>query len=486
MVILSQRLQRLCGADIDFVVVGWVCRALLGPAARVIPRRNEVFPFWRQVQEPLGYHSHTMKGDPRSHGLWEQSAPIAPVTARLEESICVDVAVIGAGFTGLSAALHLRELSVDVAVLEAEAVGFGGSGRNVGLVNAGLWLRPSDVIERLGVQFGTRLIRQLAEAPALVFDLIARFGIECEAVRNGTLHCAVGEAGHREIAERTRQWQALGAPVELLEASATASKIGSASYRASLLDRRAGTIQPLALARGLASAALRKGARIFSGSAVRHVSDERGKWRLRTGSGTVCADWILVATNAYSSAVWKALREEMVALPYFNVATRPLSMRERSGILPERQGIWDTRRILSSLRSDAAGRLIFGSVGALRGSGTEVHRDWARRALGRLFPALRGIEFEHEWYGRIGLTADAIPRLHQLARNTFSISGYNGRGIAPGISFGRDLARLAAGKVAVEDLALPVSDLRGAPAQRLRESAYELGSQIAHFVAARS
>lgn len=80
----------------------------------------------------------TMKGDPRSHGLWEQSAPIAPTTSRLEESISADVAVIGAGFTGLSAALHLREMNADAAVLEAEAIGFGGSGRNVGLVNAGL------------------------------------------------------------------------------------------------------------------------------------------------------------------------------------------------------------------------------------------------------------------------------------------------------------------------------------------------------------
>lgn len=426
-----------------------------------------------------------MKGDPCSHGLWEQSAPIGPATSCLEEPISVDVAVIGAGFTGLSAALHLREMKVDVAVLEAEDIGFGGSGRNVGLVNAGLWIRPAEVAQRTGPDVGSRLIEQLGESPRLVFDLIARHGIECEAVRKGTLHCAVGDDGYREIAERARQWQALGARVELLDAPTTERMTGSRAFRGSLLDTRAGTIQPLAYVRGLASAVSRMGGRIYTESPVRRVSDERGKWRLATDIGSVCADWIIVATNAYSSTVWSALRDELLALPYFNMATRPLDARQLSLILPERQGIWDTRRILSSLRRDAAGRLIFGSVGALRGTGVSVHRNWARRALARLFPALKGVEFEHEWYGRIGMTTDAIPRFHLLARNTVSISGYNGRGIAPGTSFGRDLARLATGKLAIGDLALPLTTPREIPLRAARESLYESGSRVAHFLGAR-
>jgi glycine/D-amino acid oxidase-like deaminating enzyme len=426
-----------------------------------------------------------MRGHAHTHGLWERSAPEGPTTVCLEESTSADVVVIGAGYTGLSAALHLRELKVDVVVLEAEEIGFGGSGRNVGLVNAGLWIRPAAVFERLGQELGTRLIRQLGEAPRLVFDLISRHGIECEAVRNGTLHCAVGEGGYREIAERTSQWQSLGAPVELLDHTATEKKVGSRIYRGSLLDRRAGTIQPLAYARGLASAALKEGARIFTGSPVTQVADERGKWRVHAGRGSVRADWVIVATNAYSRTIWRTLRDELVALPYFNMATRPLSVNERAVILPERQGLWDTRRVLSSLRSDAAGRLIFGSVGALRGSGMEVHRNWGRRALHKLFPMLRDVEFEQEWYGQIGMTADAIPRFHRLARNTISISGYNGRGIAPGTSFGRDLANLATGKLRAADLALPPSTPKEASLRVARESFYELGSQVAHFFGAR-
>lgn len=426
-----------------------------------------------------------MKGHPSSHGLWEQSASPAPQTSPLVGSVSARVAVIGAGYTGLSAALHLRELGIEVLVLEAEEIGFGASGRNVGLVNAGLWLSPREVMDRLGEPHGMRLVRQLGEAPALVFELIERYGIECECVRNGTLHCAVGESGFRAIAERARQWHALGAPVELLSRAATARQVGCSAYGGSLLDRRAGVIQPLSYARGLARAALGRGARIFTGSPVTQVRDGRGEWLLGTDQGSVRAEWVIIASNAYSSAACKWLRNEFVALPYFNIATRPLSAGERAGILRDDQGIWDTERVLSSLRADSAGRLIFGSVGALRGSGGTIHRGWARRALAKLFPSLRSVELEHEWYGRIGMTADAMPRFHQIAPRMMSIGGYNGRGIAPGTSFGSDLARIVAGAISPDDLALPAVPARPIPLRALRALIYERGSQLVHLFGAR-
>ncbi|HUA26665.1 MAG TPA: FAD-dependent oxidoreductase [Steroidobacteraceae bacterium] len=139
----------------------------------------------------------------------------------------------------------------------------------------------------------------------------------------------------------------------------------------------------------------------------------------------------------------------------------------------------------SSLRTDAAGRLIFGSVGALRGAGKGIHRNWSKRALARLFPKLKDVELVHEWYGQIGMTANAIPRFHELARNTVSISGYNGRGIAPGTSFGRDLARLAAGKIARTDIPLPVTTPQQVRLRAVREAFYEYGSEILHSFGAR-
>lgn len=426
-----------------------------------------------------------MNDDQRSHGLWERSAPPAPLTGPLRGEAAVDVAIIGAGFTGCSAALHLAEGGARVAVLEAREVGFGGSGRNVGLVNAGLWMMPDDVPAELGPVYGHRLLDMLGEAPRLVFELVERHGIDCEAERQGTLHCAVGSKGFEEIQERARQWQVRGAPVRLLDADETARKVGTTAYRGALLDERAGTIQPLAYVRGLAAAVIGAGAAIFTQSPVSAVEDEGVSWRLTTPEGSMRAGSVVVATDAYAADVWPVIREEQVHLPYFNMATAPLGDNVKRSILPERQGVWDTREVLSSFRFDRADRLVFGSVGALRGTGLPVHRGWGRRALARLFPQLDGVEFESEWYGKIGMTENSLPRFHRLGRNVVSFSGYNGRGIAPGTVFGRCLARLLLGVIADDDLPLPVTDPLAAPRRQLREAYYEVGSQVAHMAGAR-
>jgi glycine/D-amino acid oxidase-like deaminating enzyme len=201
----------------------------------------------------------------------------------------------------------------------------------------------------------------------------------------------------------------------------------------------------------------------------------------------VDAKWVIVATNTYTGAdgPWRQLNGELVRLPYFNLATAPLPAALLQKILPERQGAWDTRSVLSSLRLDCAGRLIFGSVGALRGHGREIHRRWGRRALAKLYPQLERVEFEHEWYGWIGMTSNALPRFHRLARDTLSFSGYNGRGIATGTTFGRELARLILGTTTEEALPLPITAIASTTFRRTREAFYEGGAQIVHAAGAR-
>jgi len=230
-----------------------------------------------------------MKNDARSHGLWELTAPPPPPTRALAGEVKVDVAVIGAGFTGLSAALHLAEGGAKVAVLEAVEIGYGGSGRNVGLVNAGMWVMPDELPAVLGDVYGARLLDILGDAPRVVFDIVERHGIACEAVRRGTLHCAVGAAGLAELKERARQWQARGAAVRLLDADETSQKIGTTAYAGSLLDERAGTIQPLAYVRGLAHAAVAAGVTIHTSSPVIAANDDGAAWRAQTPQGAVQA-----------------------------------------------------------------------------------------------------------------------------------------------------------------------------------------------------
>jgi glycine/D-amino acid oxidase-like deaminating enzyme len=418
-------------------------------------------------------------------GLWEDTAPASPAAPVLRETISADVVVVGAGYTGLSAALHLALMGASVAVLESVDVGFGGSGRNVGLVNAGMWISPDEVAAILGPKFGERLLRVLGDAPALVFELIDRYGIQCEPERQGTLHCAVGPGGLKDLERRAAQWQARGAPVHLLSAVQTADKLGTPVYAGSLWDRRAGTIQPLGYARGLAQAALGAGARLYIGSAVRSAARDGGVWAVRTDLGAAQSKWIIVATDAYTTGPWPEVDGEQVHLPYFNLSTAPLDARSLATILPERQGAWDTQRVLCSFRLDRAGRLIFGSVGALEGAGKTVHAAWATRALHKVFPQLRGAAWEHAWYGRIGMTADRLPRFHKLAPNVVSFSGYNGRGIAPGTIFGRLLAEYIQGTLAEENLPLPLTEVRAPALRALKRTIYSLGSQIVHLAQAR-
>lgn len=421
-----------------------------------------------------------MYNDLRSHGLWEKTAPQPPATHALDDDISVDVVVVGGGFTGLSAALHLAERGTRVAVLEAKQIGFGGSGRNVGLINGGMWVMPKEIPGVLGPVYGERLLDLLGGAPLLVRELVEKHGIECEIEKNGTLHCAVGEEGLKEIRERCEQWAARGAPVRVLDAAETASLIGSNAYSGALLDTRAGTIQPLAYVRGLAHAALKAGAQLHTESPVISTEREGNRWIVKTPAGSVSAEWIVVATEAYSTGPWEIVRKEQVYLPYFNVATKPLSDNVLKSILPRRQGCWDTKEILSSFRMDKAGRLVFGSVGALRNTGLTVHRAWAKRSLKRLFPQIGDVEFECEWYGQIGMTDNALPRFHKFAENVVGFSGYNGRGIAPGTTFGKIIASHVSGDISETDMPLPLTVPQAQHSRLFKETYYEFGAQIAH------
>jgi glycine/D-amino acid oxidase-like deaminating enzyme len=426
-----------------------------------------------------------MLNDRRSHGLWERTAPPPPATQRLAGDITADVAIVGAGYTGLSTALHLAERGFGVVVLEAIEIGYGAAGRSTGLVNAGLWVMPSVLKEVLGPVYGGRILELLRDSPRTVFEIVDKYQIPCELKRAGTIHCGEGAKGAAEIRERARQWQALGAPVRVLEGEEMRQKTGTSFYPAGLLDLRAGTIQPLAYVRGLGRAAISAGARVFTGSPVEQVEREGGLWRLTTPGGSVKAKWAVLSTDTYTSRILPELRGEQVALPLFHVATAPLSDNLRRTILPEGQGGFDTRTVISAFRTDDAGRLIVGSAGALRGTGTAIHRRWALRHIRALFPHLGEVKLEHEWYGRVGMTNDHLPRFHAPAENMLALTAYNGRGIAPGTVFGRELARHIAGEVPLEDMFLPVTPARDARFRAVREGYYELGAQIAHLPPAR-
>ena len=218
--------------------------------------------------------------------------------------------------------------------------------------------------------------------------------------------------------------------------------------------------------RGLARAAKAAGARIHTGAAVTKLVKQPGGWLLETGQGTVRAKAVVLATNAYSDNLWPGLKTSFVPIHYFQVATVPLGARVAS-ILPERQGIWDTGKIMFSLRRDAADRLIIGSMGAVIGGEKGLSVRWAARQLRRLFPDLGPVEFGTCWHGQIAMTDDHLPRIHRLDDGLYTPIGYNGRGIAPGTVFGKAMADLLAGGDEA-DLPIPVTGVKQEAARGLK------------------
>ncbi|TDO97923.1 NAD(P)/FAD-dependent oxidoreductase [Marinomonas balearica] len=416
-----------------------------------------------------------MAVEPVCNSLWRASAGVTLDLASLTSDLTVDVAIVGAGFTGLSTALHLAKKGISVAVLEAQDVGFGGSGRNVGLVNAGLWLEPEALDKQLGAEAGQRLYDALAVAPDAVFQLIDEYQIECEPTRNGTLHAGVGKAGLEQLQRRCEQLQQRGAPVQLLNALEAQQKIGSQKFNSALFDPRAGTIQPLAYAKGLAKAALQEGAQIFEHSPVVSIATESGGWKLQTENGSVTAQKVVVATNAYCEFGVQEQARKFVPIHYSQLATKPLVEQELSTILPNKEGCWDTCTVMSSFRLDQQGRLIFGGMGDTG----QTLTNWATQRVRELFPMLSKVEWEYCWSGKIAYSEDHLPHCQQLQRGLYSVAGYSGRGIGPGTVMGKELAQWFSGEIA--NLSAPNSKLRDMPLREIKRVFYEVGAKAYHL-----
>ena len=403
--------------------------------------------------------------------LWDRSATSAPTLEPLDGDCETQVAIVGGGFTGCSTALHLAEKGIDCRVLEGEKVGHGGSGRNAGLVNPGVWLPPQDVRATLGEDFGMRIINALGEAPDLVFDLIERHQIQCEAVRKGSIHAAHAPTGMTDLTRRAGEWERLGAPVELLDVARTRELTGCDVFHGGLLDRRAGTINPMGYVRGLARAAMNAGARIHPGTRVTALTPDDGSWRVSTERGVVRARNVVLGTNAYTDTLWPGLDRTFSVIHYFQVPTEPLGDRA-ADILPGGQGVWDTGTVMFSARKDQAGRIILGSMGKVIGGDQGLSQVWARRTLKRLFPRLGDVGWETPWHGRIAMTNDHLPRINRLAPGLYTPIGFNGRGIGPGTVFGRAMAELMTG-MPEEELPLPVTEPRTESFASLKTAAAE-------------
>lgn len=410
--------------------------------------------------------------------LWTATANPSPDRPALSGEAEADCVVIGGGFTGLSAALHLAERGVDVMLLEAETPGWGASGRNGGQVNPGLKAKPAETEARFGPDLGRRMVALSGGAGDLVFDLIARHGIACDANRCGWLRAAYNEAGLADLREAGRQWRDRGHAVDALDAAEMERLVGAPGYRGGLIDRRGGNLHPLNYALGLADAAERFGARIHGHSRATDIRSDADSVTVSTARGRVTARRALVCTNAYTGAFGAPLGRTVVPVTSVQVATAPLSPNIAASILPEGHAVSDTRRLLVYFRKDAAGRFLIGGRGALGDRGIAAKQAGLRETAAALFPQLSGVAWTHAWGGDVAMTRDHAPGLHRIAPRVMAGLGFNGRGVGMATAMGTVLADWAAGKPEAE-LDFPVTEARPIPFHRFRRLG--VGATVALF-----
>lgn len=395
-------------------------------------------------------------------GLWAATAAAAPDLPTLEGELTADVVVVGGGFTGLSTALHTAERGLSVVLLEAGEIGNGASGRNGGQVIPGLKMDPSELRRDYGQDMGGRIVKLSGGAADLVFDLIRRHAMDCPANQGGWIQGAHSKVALKSVLARAGEWQREGAPADILDKKAIAEETGHDFYEGGWIDRRAGQVNPLAYARGLARAAVKAGARLFVRARATGIEKDGDGWRVRTAKGSVRAGQVALCTDAYSDDLWPGLRTAQVPVKSVQIATAPLGHNVRTRILPGGAVASETRKLAVYYRLDADGRLLMGGRGPMSEHVGNATLDTLVRTVRRLWPFLDSTPYEYAWSGTVGLTLDHMPHLCRLAPGVITGLGYNGRGVAMASAMGPQLAkRVLGGKQAEIDM--PITDLKPVP-----------------------
>jgi glycine/D-amino acid oxidase-like deaminating enzyme len=392
---------------------------------------------------------------PRGLSLWHAVSRNRRERPALEGTIDVDLAIVGGGFSGLSTALHTAEKGSPVAVIEAEIIAWGATGRNAGFVVPNFAKRdPNDIIAHLGPERGERLVDFAAGSADLVFGLIKRHGIACDAVQSGWIQPAHSQAALEKTNSRAEQWAERGRPAVTLDRQAIEDLTGVRGYPGGWMDRSGGVLNPVEYARGLADAAEKAGARIFEHTPVKSIDRIADGWALKTASGSVRAAKVLIATNAYGGPLNRTLQRTYFPLKVFQIATAPLPCELRTRLLPGGQGVGDTRRNLFTFRFDSQNRLITGGMHILGpGADTRVPQTIWRR-LAKHLDLAEIPPLEYSWSGMAAVEPDFLPRLVDLGLGLIAGFACNGRGLAMTTAMGKVLADWADGTDA-RDLPLP-------------------------------
>jgi gamma-glutamylputrescine oxidase len=372
---------------------------------------------------------------------YEATRRIELETPALAGDLTVDVAIIGGGISGVSAALHLAERGYSVALLEAEHIGWGASGRNGGQALPGFGASEMKMKALVGPDRAKKLWDMSMEAVDLLHAQIQRFGIPCDPVI-GYLHAAVKPRHVRELRESQEELAALGAPVgRLLQGEELQARLASPRYLAALEDNIAGHIHPLNYTLGLAKAALAAGAKLFSKTRVTKVEPGR-LVAIDTAQGKVTASFLLLSGGAYLGDLMRPIAGYIMPVGTYIIATEPRA--DVKDLIPNNEAVADLNFVLDYFRRSADDRMLFGGrVSYSTLPPPSLARSMLKRAQ-KVFPQLHDARVEYCWGGNVDISQNRAPHFGRLAENILFLQGFSGHGVA--------LTGLA-GKVAAEAIA---------------------------------
>lgn len=392
----------------------------MGARASVAERMNLLHANDRAGQYPASYYAATAQG--------------RMDFAALQGDLRADVCIVGGGYTGLSAALHLAEKGVNVIVLEAQLIGFGASGRNGGQVGSGQRQDQDWLEAHYGADVARRMWDLGQDAKALVKSLITKHKMPITWA-DGVAYASRSAAGHAAAtaySERLSQKYGYHSQ-EILDHAGTCQVLGTSAYKGAVIDLGAGHIHPLNFAIGLANAASAAGARIHEKSEVLNIT-EGAQPIVETAQGRVICDQLILAANGYLGGLNRQVAARVMPINNFIVATEPLQ-----AVLGRNIAVADDRFVVNYWRMSEDGRLLFGG-GESYGYRFPDIVPTVMRPLLRVYPELKDVKIDYAWGGTLAITMNRMPYFSKLSGNIRTASGYSGHGVAMATLAGRILA----------------------------------------------
>ncbi len=376
----------------------------------------------------------------------------------LQGDVSADVCVIGAGYTGLSAALELAQAGYKVVVLEAETIGWGASGRNGGQICTGFSSGQGKIIAQLGKADAKKAFDISEEAKKLLIDRIAKHKIDCD-VEWGYMHCIPKPHQFAELQAWAREYEELGyGGNTLLTKAELETKLGTTIYHGALREQHAGHFHPLNYCLGLADAALKAGAIIHENSAALEVDTGTKPWA-RTAKGKVSAKFMIIGGNAYLGKVVKPLYGRVMPVASYIIATEPLGENQAKALIADNEAVANTNFIVDYYRRSKDHRMLFGGRASYSGVTPPALGEYMRPRMTAVFPQLKDVKIDYAWGGNIAITSNRIPDCGRLSPTVYYAHGYSGQGVALANMYGKLMAECVMGTAERFDLLARVKHL---------------------------